>query len=67
MDKEGKFMLKYINGGEELINYTDLINILNSINGGVARIWTFYKIDGHKKLPDENWQVKVIWDTGEET
>ena len=44
-------MVEYVNGGKELINCTDLINIFNSINGDVAKMWTFYKVNGHKKIP----------------
>ena len=57
-------MVKYVHGDEELINYTDLVNIFNSKHYDGAKMWNFYKITGHRNLPDNDWGVKVIWDTG---
>ena len=30
-------------------------------------MWIFDNITGHRKLMDVNWEVKFIWDTGEDT
>ena len=67
LEDEGKFMVKYVNGGEKLMNCTVLINIFNSINEDGAKMLTFEEITGHRKLPDYPWEVKVLWYTGEET
>ena len=48
------------------MNYTDLINIFNSINEYGSKIWTSEKIAGHRKLPDNYWGVKVLWGTVED-
>ena len=56
--------MKYVHVDEELINYTDLVNIFNSKHYDGAKMWNFYKITGHRNLPDNDWGVKVIWDTG---
>ena len=60
-------MVEYFNGGEELMNYTDLVNIFKSRNECGSKMWNFDKITGHRKIPDHPWKVKVLWDTGEET
>ena len=48
------------------MNYTSLINIFNSRNENLAKMCTFDKITGHRKIPDNPWEVKVLWETGEE-
>ena len=45
------------------MDYTDLINILNSINEDGAKMWTFENITGHKKISDNYWKFKVIFVT----
>ena len=67
LEDEGKFMVKYVNGGEKLMNYTDLINIFNSINEDGAKMLNFEDIAGHKKLPGDHWKVNVLWYIVEET
>ena len=47
-----------------MANYTDLIKIFNSIDESGAKMWMFDKITSHGQLPDDYWEVKVLWYTG---
>ena len=31
-----------------------------------SELWDFFKITGQRKLPNNHWGVKVLWDTGED-
>ena len=42
--REGKFIVEFLNGGEELMNYNDLINIYNARDEEGAALWSFDKI-----------------------
>ena len=50
----------------ELMNYTDFINIFNYSNQGEYNMWEFDNIAYHRKFPDDDWGLKVLWDTGKE-
>ena len=58
-------MMGVFNGSEELKNNTDLINIFNSRNKYGTNMWTFGKIIRHRKIRENNQEVKLIWFTGE--
>ena len=60
-------MVEYVNGGEELMKYTNLIKIFNTRYNDGDMIWKLEKLPSHRKTPYENLEVKVLWDTGEET
>ena len=45
------------------MNYTDLINIFNSINEDKYKVCIFDKISSNIKLTDYNWWVKFLLDT----
>ena len=60
-------MVEYFNGGEELMNYTDLVNIFKSRNEYGSKMWTFDNINAHMKLIDHPWEFKVIWGNRKET
>ena len=64
--KEGKFIIEFLNGGRELMTYNDLINHYDQVNEENAEMYAFKKITGHRK-EGRSWQVKVLWDTDEET
>ena len=46
------------------MKYYDLINIFNCSNEDGAKLCKFDNITIHRKLTDENWEVKFIRDTG---
>ena len=50
LEEELKFMFKYVNGGESLMNYTDIVNIFNSRNEDGANMGTLDNITSHRKL-----------------
>jgi len=57
---EGKFIIKFVNGGEELKDYNDLINRYNQ------EMYAFQKILDHKKSGN-SCMIKILWDNGEIT
>lgn len=66
LTKEGKFIIQFLNGGEELRDYNDLINIHNKKFEDGFENWKCDKITGHK-IENRKYFVKVLWDNGEET
>ena len=65
-EDEGKFLVEFVNGGEELMNYNDLINIYNAKDDDAEKLWAYDKILDHRKAKGGKWEVKVLWDTGDE-
>ena len=49
------------------MNYTDLINIFNCSSEDGEKMWTSYNITSYMKLPNGDWEVKLLQETGEET
>jgi len=47
--EEGKFILRFLNGGEELITYNELINHFNQNEEENAEMYSFKSILDHKK------------------
>ena len=43
-DAEGNFIIEFINGGEDLLTYNDIINIYNYRYYDVKKLWTYEKI-----------------------
>lgn len=64
--EEGNFILKFLNGGEELMTYNDLINHYNKDKESNAELYSFTKILDHKKQKGK-WQLKILWSNDEET
>ena len=67
LDEEGRFLIEFVNGGEELMNYNDLINHYNAKYDEGSHLWTFEKILDHRKVKGGKYEVRVKWDTGETT
>ena len=67
LEDEGRFLVEFVNGGEELMTYNDLINAFNVKDEERADLWTYEQITAHNKTKKGEWQVKVLWDTGDET
>ena len=67
LEDEGNFTVEYFHGNEEIINYTEPIKIFNSINEYGSKMFNFENITSHRKLPDNDWGVKLLWDNGEYT
>ena len=65
-NKEGKFIIEFLNGGGEVMTYNDLINHYDQVNETNAELYSFKKIIVHCR-DGRIWQVKVLWDTDEET
>jgi len=63
---EGKFIIEYVNGGEELRNYNDLINHYNQPDEENAGIYSCDKILNHKKEGNKYFLEKQ-WSNGEVT
>ena len=64
--EEGNFILKFLNGGEDLMTYNDLINHYNKNKESNAELYAFKKILDHKKQKGK-WQLKILWSNDEET
>ena len=67
LDGEEKFLVEFVNGGEELMAYNDLVNAYNAREEEGIDLWTYDKILDHRKSKKGQWQVKILWDTGDET
>ena len=57
-------MVEHFNGDQELIN---LINTFNYMDQSGSNMWTFENIACNSEFPDDNWGLKVLWDTVVET
>jgi len=64
--EEGNFILKFLNGGEELMTYKDLTNHYNKNEESNAELYSFKKILDHKKQKGK-WQLKILWSNDAET
>ena len=49
------------------MTYNDLISAYNARNREGAQLWTYEEITDHRKTKKGEWQVKVLWYTGDET
>ena len=47
--------------------YNHLINAFNARDEEGADLQTYDQITDHRKIKKGEWQVKVLWDTGDET
>ena len=65
--EDGKFLVEFVNGGEELMTYNDLINIYNSKMDDGDQYWTYERILDHCKAKGGQLEVKILWDTGDIT
>ena len=53
--------VEYLSGQTILMEYNELINILNAAEEDGDGLWTFKSIDGHRKQ-GRSWEVLVNWD-----
>ena len=67
LEEEGKFLVEFVNEGEERMSYNDLINLYDKWNNEGESYWSYQKIIDHRRVKGGRYQVKVFWDTGEET
>ena len=67
LEDEGRFLVEFVNRGEELMTYNNLINVFNARDEEGAHLWTYEEITDHRQTKKGKWQVKVLWDTGDET
>ena len=70
--KEGKFIIKFIDGGQQLMDYNTLINIYNkSEEDGCdeeSKMWVFTDILDHKYDEKEKiYTLKILWENNEVT
>ena len=64
--QEGKFILEFLNGGETMMTYNDLINYYSKNEEENAELYAFQRIIGHKKFKNA-WLLNILWTNGEET
>ena len=62
---EGNFLIKFMNGGEDLMAYNDIINIYNAIFDYVKKLCNYGKTSNHRKALRVNNGVHIMWDTSE--
>ena len=53
--------LEFHNGSKEVMEYNDLINIINAQSEDGNQLWSFKGIKGHRKR-NKKWEVLVDWD-----
>ena len=66
-NRDDKWVIQFLNGGEDILSYHEIINLINRVDDSGERLWTFKKIQGHKhhRSRKDKWKVKVLWDNGE--
>ena len=67
LEDQGRFLVDFVNGGEALMTYNDLISAYNTKDEEGVNLWTYDKITDHRKNKKSQWEVKVLWDSGDET
>ena len=60
-------MIEFVNGGEELLTYNDLINAYNAHDEDGKQFWTYEGFTGHCRDKRGKWEVEVAWDDGTKT
>ena len=65
-NKEGKFIIEFLNGGQELLLYNDLINYYERSKEENADFYIFKQIADHK-FEKGKWFLKIIWENDEQT
>ena len=58
-EDEGKFFIKFSNGGEELMKNNDFIKYYNAKYDESEHLWTFDKILDHRKVKRGQYEVRV--------
>ena len=66
-NQEDRWIIKYLNGGEDILSYHQIINLINRSGEDGEPKWTYQAINGHKRDKKKKWLVKILWDTNEET
>ena len=61
-----KVTLQFLNRSKALVEYNDLINIINEQDEDSNGLQSFKQILDHRKT-NRNWEVKVAWDDGDVT
>ena len=66
---DDKVQIQYVNGLEDVISYEEAMAALNMDQEDGNTYWAYESFTGHRGNPDNpsSWQVKVLWDNGEET
>ena len=66
-DRDDKWVIRFLNGGEDILSYHEIINLINRTDDSGEKLWTFKEIQGHKRHGSrkDKWKVKVLWDNGE--
>ena len=62
---ENQFRVEYTHGGDELVDYATIMEAYAQHDDG-HKFWSFKAILDHRRTKGRN-EVKVLWDTGEET
>ena len=65
-DETDKVTLKFLNGSKSLMQYDDLISIINSQDEDGDGLQSFKTILDHRKR-NRKWEVKIAWDDGDIT
>ena len=66
VDLGDKVTLQFLNGSKSLMEYNDLINIINAQDEDGDGLQSFKQILEHRKK-NRKWEVKVSWDDGDVT
>ena len=64
--KEGQFIIEFLNEGQELMLYNDLINYYEKEKEENADFYTFKRIEDHK-FEKGKWKVLIIWENDDRT
>ncbi len=68
--EEGKYRIHSGNDHkEEILTYDQVIHAMNRGEIDGQEYWTYHAINRHRKDPSRpgKWEIKVLWDNGEET
>ena len=68
--EDERYHVEYADGNEDHLTYEELINMINKGTEDGYHMWLFKEILGHRKTKVDGktiMQVKVLWDTGEES
>ena len=66
-EQEDKWIIRYLNGGEDILSYHQIINLINRSGEDGEPAWTFQNITGHRRDKKKKWIVEILWDTNEKT
>ena len=64
--EDGKFIIEFLSGGEELMVYNDIINYYNKNEEESAELYSFQKIIGHRRERGV-YELQILWSNNEIT